>query len=151
MPGCSKPLHVQRVEKAINLNLFLTHYNNKRTLSTSSDDEEHHSNDENFSVLSNLDILNGMFMKSWLIVLKDLFLDPDDLHDGIYFNIDFTDMDRSWLTEVLQEDSVTDDKSMNFMEYKELLKMHKQKKALCHTSEVRYNIIELHIIFCSTF
>lgn len=135
-PGCSKPLHVQRVEKAINLNLFLSQSNNKHSLSTSSDDE-HHSNDENNSVLSNLDILNGIFTNSKVYVLKDMFSDPDDLHDGIYFNVDYTDMDRSWLTEVLQEETVTDDKSTSHEEYRELLKMHKQKKTLCRRFEVR--------------
>lgn len=64
-----------------------------------------------------------------------LFIDGDDGADNTFFNIDFNDGDRSWLTDILQEDTL---ESRNHVasQYNSLMQIHKRKKILGLNDEV---------------
>lgn len=86
--------------------------------------------------------------------------EADDANDGIYFNVDLNDTDRSWLTEILSErlivvdngtdtsyqNNAFDNKIMTRMQKNpevkskvtELLTVHKKKKECARKQEVGY-------------
>ncbi|KAK9751910.1 SNF2-related domain [Popillia japonica] len=109
--SCSKPLHVQRVERATDLNVFLQE-RRKEKLPVCSSDEEAIIVDENPT--ENFDFLN----------------DGEDGADNIFFNVDFNDGDRSWLTEILQEESVDSKSNSIASQCNSLMQIHKKKKLL---------------------
>lgn len=80
--GCSKPLHVQRAEKALDLSAFLRQRRNERI--DSSDDEEDN-------------------MQSSSPQEADFLNDNDEINDGVYYH-ESNDTERSWLTDILHED-----------------------------------------------
>lgn len=57
-PSCSKPLHVQRVERALDLNLFLNERRNEK-LDSSDEDDENNLENKPFNAQQELEFLNG--------------------------------------------------------------------------------------------
>ncbi|GJQ68007.1 hypothetical protein Trydic_g10656 [Trypoxylus dichotomus] len=108
--SCSKPLHVQRVERATDLSLFLQE-RRKEKLPVCSSDEEAIVVDE--GPPENFDFLN----------------DGEDGADNTFFNIDFNDGERSWLTDILQQESV-ESKTNIASQCSSLMQIHKRKKML---------------------
>ncbi|XP_017782828.1 PREDICTED: putative DNA helicase Ino80 isoform X1 [Nicrophorus vespilloides] len=108
--GVAKPVHVQRLERALDLNVFMRNFNPNITAS----DPE----DEIFGPDSN-----------WDDVLKD-----DDAGENPYVNSDIMDMERAWLVELMQEMSNPEEEMESNTTIAEdinkLLKLHKQKKKI---------------------
>lgn len=63
-PSTSKPIHLRRVERALNLNMFLQNVNNQLMLSSDSDDSSDDTPDINDANIEN--ILRGKNVKTEL-------------------------------------------------------------------------------------
>lgn len=55
--------------------------------------------------------------------------DGEDGTDNIFFNVDFNDGDRSWLTDILQEELAESKTNNVASQYKSIVQIHKRKKA----------------------
>ncbi|KAF7287761.1 hypothetical protein GWI33_003395 [Rhynchophorus ferrugineus] len=105
-PSTSKPIHIRRVEQALNLNPFLRSFN-KPTLSSDSESSDDNGNND-FEGIDNL--------------LKD---EPHSAKD--YYNFKNVSPSRKWLTNVLSENIDTGPEDAP---YKYLLKMHAFQKKM---------------------
>lgn len=68
-------------------------------------------------------------------------LDGEDGADNIFFNVDFNDGDRSWLTEILQEESVDSKSNSIASQCNSLMQIHKKKKLLGLNEEVSFTCV----------
>lgn len=115
-PSTSKPIHIRRVEQALNLNPFLRSFN-KSALSSDSESSDDNGNND-FEGIDNL--------------LKD---EPHSAKD--YYNFKNVSLSRKWLTNVLSENIDTGPEDAP---YKYLLKMHAFQKKMRKMKMVCFSI-----------
>ncbi|EFA10951.2 chromatin-remodeling ATPase INO80 [Tribolium castaneum] len=108
----SKPIHVQRVERAVQLNNFLK--------------EVDYQLDENSNSDDSIDISNNF---------DNLLRESESHSTKDYYNLKHVSQRRAWLAEVLQEnaDSTPDD-----AQYKHITKLHTWQKQIRSTKDVDF-------------
>ncbi|XP_072402689.1 chromatin-remodeling ATPase INO80 isoform X2 [Diabrotica undecimpunctata] len=110
----AKPVHVRRVEQAVDTNMFLRGVHNQLQLSSDSDDS-----DDDMGNLSDINIDT---------ILKDS--EPNSTKE--YYNLKTVSARRKWLADVLQESS---DSSPDDVQYKHVMRLHSYQKSLRKTKE----------------
>ncbi|XP_028128884.1 chromatin-remodeling ATPase INO80 [Diabrotica virgifera virgifera] len=105
----AKPVHVRRVEQAVDTNMFLRDVHNQLQLSSDSDDS-----DDGMGNLSDVNIDS---------ILKDS--EPHSTNE--YYNLKTVSTRRKWLADVLQESS---DSSPDDVQYKHVMRLHSYQKSL---------------------
>ncbi|CAH1153557.1 unnamed protein product [Phaedon cochleariae] len=113
-PCTAKPIHVRRVEQALDLNMFLQNINNQLDPSSDSDESDGNEGQEMDDV--NLDN-----------ILRDEPHSPKD-----YYNLKNVSSRRKWLADVLQENS---DSTPEDVQYKNIIRMHSYQKYLRKSKE----------------
>ncbi|XP_018566772.1 putative DNA helicase Ino80 [Anoplophora glabripennis] len=113
-PSTSKPIHLRRVERALNLNMFLKNINNQLMLSSDSDDS-----DDDIPDINDANIEN---------ILRES--EPHSPKE--YYNFKNVSSKRKWLSDVLQENT---DSTPEDVQYKHIIRMHSYQKNLRKTKE----------------
>ncbi|XP_057659365.1 chromatin-remodeling ATPase INO80 [Diorhabda carinulata] len=112
-PFTAKPIHIRRIEQALDLNMFFQNVNDQLQISSDSDDS-----DEDGGSMSDINIEN---------ILRDT--EPNSKE---YYNLKSVSSRRKWLADVLLEnnDSTPDD-----VQYKYVMGMHSYQKFLRKTKD----------------
>lgn len=113
-PSPAKPIHIRRIEQALDLNMFLQNVNSQLQLSSDSDDS-----DEDLGSLSDTN-------------LENILRDPEPNSPKEYYNFSSVSARRKWLADVLQENS---DSTPDDVQYKYVMRMHSYQKFLRKTKE----------------
>ncbi|KAJ8923687.1 hypothetical protein NQ315_010268 [Exocentrus adspersus] len=113
-PSTSKPIHLRRIEKALDLNMFLQNVNNQLMLSSDSDDSGEDIPDINDANIEN--------------ILRES--EPHSPKE--YYNFKNVSAKRKWLADVLQENT---DSTPEDVQYKHVMRMHSYQKNLRKTKE----------------
>ncbi|VEN49093.1 unnamed protein product [Callosobruchus maculatus] len=113
----AKPIHLRRVERALELNNFLHNLNQGLLLSGDSDES-----DEDIPNVTDINIES---------ILKES--EPHSPKE--YYNFKNVSPRRKWLSDILQE---TSDGTPDDVQYKQILKMHAYQKSLRKTKENHY-------------
>lgn len=131
-PSTSKPIHLRRVERALNLNMFMQNVNNQLMLSSDSDDSGDDIPDINDANIEN--ILRGMMLISqYKLVTLISFTESEPHSPKEYYNFKNVSSKRKWLADVLQENA---DSTPEDAQYKHIMRMHSYQKNLRKTKEV---------------
>ncbi|XP_056645619.1 chromatin-remodeling ATPase INO80 [Diorhabda sublineata] len=112
-PFTAKPIHIRRIEQALDLNMFFQNVNDQLQISSDSDDS-----DEDGGSMSDINIEN---------ILRDT--EPNSKE---YYNLKSVSSRRKWLADILLEnnDSTPDD-----VQYKYVMGMHSYQKFLRKTKD----------------
>ncbi|CAG9855295.1 unnamed protein product [Phyllotreta striolata] len=113
-PCPAKPIHLRRIEQALDLNMFLKNVNSQLQLSSDSDDS-----DEDLESVSDTN-------------LDNILRETESTSPKEYYNFTSVSSRRKWLADVLQENS---DRSCEDIQYKYIMRMHSYQKKLRKTKD----------------